>query len=167
MKTFFYNVFLLTIVCLGAMGFMLLTPNGIKWKDRLYDRFPEISFAVRPVGIGANMGFDQEILHQSKESAKIWDFSNTGIALSMLYKGVSMETPVSIDKNICQSADKASTKEKTNLVYFSSELSSGCTDVACAYIWSCAGSDEILHFDIEINDTEFPIETGSSVSKAF
>jgi hypothetical protein len=52
---------MLTVMCLGEMGFLLLTPDGINWKDRLYKRFPEISFAVRALAIGANMGFSRVV----------------------------------------------------------------------------------------------------------
>ncbi|MDX1959067.1 MAG: hypothetical protein SFU98_10880 [Leptospiraceae bacterium] len=158
----------LTLVAITVLstGFMFL-PNGMKWNDILYGRFPEISFKINPNAIGTKMGTEEEILNQVKESSLAWSFKETGAAVAFVYKGKTNSNPQNFDLNICSSTDRSSVKSIDNTIYFQKEENADCTSESCGYVWSCADNKEVIHFDVAVNNANFHLESGSALSKAY
>ncbi len=169
------KIIILITTALFSTGFMFLSEDARKWKDRLYDRFPEIGFKINPNVRGFKTGTAEDVLNQTKQAASAWSYANTGAAAAIVYKGSSPSPdPRSLNPSfpqipldICSNPDRSSVQNLDNTVYFAGKEDADCTDVSCGFVWSCSDTKEVIHFDAVVNDSLFSLETGSPFSKSF
>ena len=163
----FYSLILLHFF--GSFsGFMFLSPTGVKWKDKLYDRFPQVKLKMNP-NFGGNLTQDA-VLNSAKEASNAWSSGKTKARLFLSFVGQTSSSPVGLDMNLCINPNRETTKNLDNIVYAQNSEDPDCTGVACSFVWYCngtVGEEEIVHFDIQVNTRDYPFETGIAAPDAY
>jgi len=102
-----------------------------------YNKFPIVKYKVNPAMIGFNTGDTYQILGLIQKAANLWSFQSGESHFQLSYNGLSTATPVGYDQ------------------------------IGCQYFWSCADTNEILHFDMEINAANYEWDTGTNHKKSY
>ena len=164
----FFNSFILLLFFGSFSGFMFLSPTGVKWKDKLYDRFPQVKLKMNP-NFGGNLTQDA-VLNSAKEASNAWSSGKTKARLFLSFVGQTSSSPVGLDTNLCTNPNRETTKNLDNIIYAQSSEDPDCTGVACSFVWYCngtVGEEEIVHFDIQVNTRDYSFETGIAAPEAY
>jgi hypothetical protein len=154
------------LIILFTINWMYLTPDKLQWGN-MYNKFPIVKYKVNPTMIGFNTGNRNTILDIFRNAGNLWSFQNGESHFQLSYNGTTESQPAGYDQMRCTEEAKKAMREMDNIVYASNSEDSDCSGQACTYIWSCEGSPEILHFDMEINARDYEWDTGTNHKKSY
>ncbi len=159
------KIFVLLLV-LCTINWMYLSPDKIKWGNA-FNEFPIVKYKVNPEMIGFNTGDALSIIDNIRKASDFWSFQSGDAHFQFSYSGTTTNTPLSYQDVNCTEEAKVNLRNKDNLVFANNGVDNDCTAQACTYLWTCNGTNEILHFDTEINTTDFEWDTGTNHKKSF
>jgi hypothetical protein len=144
----FLKRFLLVFIGLFTINFMSLTTGKLKWNSK----FPVVSFKIGSLPVEDNV-----IKENIKNAAKKWSMLKTNARFSFVYSGKNSKSfPFSSEETYCSEQFVNEMKAAENTIFTVPTVNDpDCTSSACSFIWSCERKNEILHFDTQINISEF------------
>ena len=154
------------LIILFTVNWMFLTPDKLQWGG-LFNKFQIVKYKVNPTMIGFNTGSNESIIDIIRSAGNLWSFQSGESHFQLLYNGMTAAAPASYYQMGCKEDAKASMRALDNIVYASNVEDDDCAVQACTYIWSCEGTNEILHFDMQINASGYEWDMGTNHKKSY